>query len=259
MKDSLGDRMKENYENAYRISLPMRMPVIIRCDGKAFSSYTAECKKPFDPSVIAAMGHVAMELCKAIQGAQVAYLQSDEITILVVNYATFDTEAWFGNNLQKVVSVAAGIASSVMTEASVSIFGKVKRAVFDARAFVLPKEEVCNAFLWRQQDASRNSVQMLARSLYSHSQCNNKINAELQEMIFKKGENWDKLPTTLKRGCCVVKKPATKEVVNPKTHEKIIIDRPEWVVDNEIPIFSQDRSYIDRFVYVDEEEKIMAE
>jgi tRNA(His) 5'-end guanylyltransferase len=126
-----------------------------------------------------------------------AYVQSDEISLLITNYQTLDTQSWFDNNLQKMISVAAGVASSTFTTESWRIWmdedtpslKKIVPAIFDARAFVLPKEDVVNYFLWRQQDATRNSVQMLARSLYSHKECTNKNNSELQELIFQKGIN----------------------------------------------------------------------
>lgn len=251
-KDDLGDRMKSFYEDAYRISLPMRMPVIIRVDGRSFHNYTKDCERPFDNKLVNAMNMVAIELCREIQGAQVAYVQSDEISVLVVNYSSLDSESWFSNNLQKMVSVSAGIASSVMTEESIGIFGKLKRAEFDSRAFVLPKEEVCNYFLFRQQDATRNSVQMQARALYSHKQLDNKNSSQLQEMIFQKGINWDTLPTTQKRGRCIVKQVRPKFAFNPKDQKMELSQRSEWIVDNEIPIFSQERKYIDKFVYLDE-------
>ena len=252
-KDDLGDRMKSFYEDAYRISLPMRMPVVIRVDGRSFHNYTKDCKRPFDDKLVNAMNVVAIELCKEIQGTQLAYVQSDEISVLVVNYSSLDSEAWFSNNLQKMVSVSAGIASSVMTEESIKIFGKLKRAEFDSRAFVLPKEEVCNYFLFRQQDATRNSVQMLARSLYSHKQLDGKNNSDLHEMIYQKGHNWDDLPTAQKRGRCIVKQSLSKPAFNPKTGKQTSTVRNEWVVDDNTPVFSKDRMYIDSLVYTPKE------
>ena len=261
--DSLGDRMK-SYENAYRTHLPIRMPVIIRIDGKAFHTYTAGCEKPVDKGLVDVMNLTAIELCKTIQGSQVAYVQSDEISILLSNYQTLDTQSWFENNLQKMVSVAASIAGVTFTMESDAIWGSddyqsasgdihsypiIKPAYFDARAFILPKEEVTNYFLWRQQDATRNSVQMLARSLYSHKECTDKNNSELQEMCFQKGINWNDCPIPQRRGRCIVKKKSMKMAFNPQYKRDVMAERSEWAVDNEIPIFSVDRKYIDRFVY----------
>ena len=248
-KDSLGDRMKSFYENAYRIHLPMRIPLIIRNDGRSFHNYLKGCKRPFDENVIHAMNIVATELCKEIQGAKIAYTQSDEISILVINYTSLESEAWFQNNIQKMASVSAGIASSVMTEESIKIFGKIKRAVFDSRVFLTPVEDTNNYFYFRQQDATRNSVQMAARAIYSHKECNNKNNSQLQEMLFQKGINWNNLPTSQKRGRCIIK----------RQFEKNGAIRNEWVVDNEIPIFSQNKNYIEDLMKRNEKEILPTE
>lgn len=239
------------YEDAYRTHLPIRMPVIIRVDGKAFHTYTKGCKKPVDQGLVKCMDQTAIELCKQLQGCQVAYVQSDEISLLLTNYQTLDTQCWFENNIQKMVSVSAGIASATFTFNSWRIWkgGVAAPAYFDSRVFILPKEEVVNYFLWRQQDATRNSVQMLARSLYSHKECTDKNNSELQEMCFQKGSNWNDVPTSQKRGRCLIKKTIPGSAINRKTGETVNFERSEWTVDNEIPVFSQDRSYIEKFVY----------
>lgn len=246
--DQLGDRMK-SYEDAYRISLPIRMPVILRIDGKAFHTYTKTCKRPVDENLVYCMNETAQHLCKNIQGAQLAYVQSDEISILLNNYQEVDTQPWFHNTLQKMVSVSAGMASAVFTMQSGRIFsGTPKLAIFDSRVFIMPKEDVINYFLWRQQDATRNSVQMLARTLYSHKELLGKDNSALQELCFQKGYNWNDCPTPQKRGRCIVKTKIMKTGINPKTGDKVESERTEWVVDNDIPIFSQDRNYIRQYV-----------
>lgn len=259
LKNDLGDRMK-TYESSYRIYLPNRLPVIMRVDGKSFTNYTKGCKRPFDEKLVEVMNDTAAYLCKNIQGAQIAYVQSDEISILLNNYKSLDTQPWFENNLQKMASVSASMAGAIFTANSWKIWkGEVpcpvftdiiKPAVFDSRVFVLPKEEVCNAFLWRQQDATRNSVQMLARSNFSHKQCENKNCSELQEMLFQEKKiNWNDLPVSQKRGRCIVKKKSMKEQFNPITGERVMAERSEWVVDNDIPIFSEKRKYIEQYAY----------
>lgn len=268
--DNLGDRMK-SYEDCYRTILPIRMPVILRIDGKAFHTYTRGCKRPVDDGLVECMNDTAIELCKKVQGCQIAYVQSDEISLLLTNYESVDTQSWFDNNLLKMVSISASIASVTFTQNSWKIWAPKtwdevdpsadptsecdfnKPAYFDSRAFVMPKEDVCNYFLWRQQDATRNSVQMLARTLYSHKQLENKNNSELQELIFQKGINWNDCPVSQKRGRCIVKQVVVKEGFNPKTGEALPTQRSEWVVDNKIPIFSQDRNYIEQYVYPNRE------
>jgi len=236
--DNLGDRIK-GYEDISRVKLTERLPVILRCDGKSFHTYTKGCKRPFDEKLVEVMNDTAEYLCNNIMGAKLAYVQSDEISILLTNYQDLNTQSWYDNNIQKMVSVAAGMASAIFTSLSPKIFGVAKMAVFDCRAFVLPKEEVNNAFLWRQQDCTRNSVQMVARSLYSHKELHKMNNSQLQELIFKKGTNWNDLPTSQRRGRCVIKESFVKDGAI----------RNKWVVDNEIPVFSQDKNYIDKFVF----------
>lgn len=251
--DSLGDRMK-SYEDAYRTKLPIRMPVILRIDGKAFHSYTKGLARPVDQNLVDVMNETATYLCRNVQGCQIAYVQSDEISLLLTNYEELDTQSWFQNNLQKMVSISAGMASAVFTGLSGRIFGgNSKIAIFDSRAFILPKEEVNNYFLWRQQDATRNSVQMLARSLYSHKQLDKKNNSQLQEMCFQKGMNWNDCPTSQKRGRCIVKKYESFPAENKHTGTVEFVERGEWKVDNEIPIFSQNVHYINDHVYTLEE------
>jgi tRNA(His) guanylyltransferase len=235
MFDPIGDRFKE-YELASRATLPRRMPVILRVDGKAFHSYTTGCQRPFDKRLMNAMNNVALKLCKEIHGAKLAFLQSDEITILIHNYKKLNSGAWFDNQVQKMVSVSAAIASTTMTIESEAVFEKIKPAYFDSRVFVVPESEVCNAYLWRQKDCIRNSVQMLARSLFSHKECNNKNVQQLKELCLTKGTDWDSMPPEFRHGRCVLK-----------------IDS-KWVVDENLPIFlGKDRIYVERFLAVEPE------
>lgn len=96
MKDSLGNRCKK-YESSFRTFLPERMPVILRLDGKSFHSYTRGCKKPFDENLYSCMNDTAIYLCENIQNAVLAYIQSDEISIVLNNYKTIQTSSWFDN------------------------------------------------------------------------------------------------------------------------------------------------------------------
>lgn len=216
---------------------------------KLFHTYTKGCKKPVDKNLVHCMNETAIYLCKNVQNCVVAYVQSDEISLLLNNFKDINTQSWFDNNLQKMVSVSAAMSSAKFTSISDLIFGAPKLAMFDSRAFIMPKEEVCNYFIWRQNDATRNSVQMLARTLYSHKDCENKNNSELQEMCFQKGINWNDCPTSQKRGRCIIKTQTEKLGFNPKTKEQLPSLRTEWIVDDEIPILSQDRDYITKFIF----------
>lgn len=264
--DYLGNRMK-TYEAAYKQALPCRLPVIVRADGKAFHTYTKGLKKTpgvaFDENLEYVMNLTAIKLCEEIQGAQLAYIQSDEISILVHGYKKLTSQGWFNNELQKIVSVSAAIASATFTAESWRIWGHqemksesgmllfdpiIKPAYFDSRAFILPESEVCNAYIWRQQDAIRNSLQMLTRSLYSHKECNNKNTLQLQSMCLTKGRDWNNEPASFKRGRCVIKTP--EQFITPSGQT---VTRWKWSVDNDIPVFSKERHYIEQHLSVEEE------
>ncbi len=258
-KTTLGDRMKA-YEKAADGILVPRMPIILRIDGKAFHTYTKGLRRPWDERLNDVMDITAQALCEQIQGAQIAYVQSDEISILVHGYKTLTSQAYFDGRLQKICSVPAAIAAATFTAWSWKIFDQpdvlnkaslIRPAVFDCRAYNVPEADVCNYFLWRQQDASRNSIQMLARSMYSHKECHNKNTKLLQEMCFQKGQNWNDLPTRHKRGRCVVRVTYTAPAAIA-VGDIVTVNRSRWDVDNEIPIFSQDREYINKYLATEE-------
>lgn len=236
-KDDLGNRMK-TYESTSKTFLTKRMPVIIRIDGKAFHTYTRGLIKPFDENLANAMAETARYLCENISGCKLAFYQSDEISLLITNNDKITTESWFNNNLQKMVSVSASLATAKFN--SLDWEGKpLDLALFDSRAFILPEDEVVNYFLWRQQDATRNSVSMVAQTNFPHKELQYLSSAELQEKLFSEKEiNWNDIETWKKRGLCVTRKYAVKErgVRNP------------WFIDKEIPVFTQDRNYIERFL-----------
>ena len=196
---SLENRMKDNYEHRSRIKLVRRMPVIMRLDGKAFHTFTRSCKKPFDESLRRAMCDTAHHLIEEIQGAKCAYVQSDEISILITDFDKLTTDAWFDYNIQKMTSISAALASVYFS------FEYDKPAYFDSRVFNVPKEEVNNYFMWRQQDWVRNSLYMFANSFYSCKELHKKNSSDMHEMLYKKGENWAKLLDKWKNGSFIGK------------------------------------------------------
>lgn len=239
-KRSLGDRMK-GYEDAHRIYLPKRMPCIVRVDGKAFHTLTKDLDRPWDEHFANAMLATARELCLNMQGATMAFWQSDEISILLADYSRLTSEAWFDKNLQKMVSVSASVATAAFNH-NMPLFkhGWDKIGHFDSRAFVLPKEEVCNYFLWRQRDATTNSIQMVGQHNFSHKELQGLSNAEVQEKLFQEKKiNWSSYDTWKKRGACIIE---------DSSHAT------KWKPDLEIPIFSEDREYINSRVNVEETE-----
>ena len=214
-KDSIGDRMKEFYENRTRYFLPKRTYTLIRIDGKAFHTYTKGLNKPFDLKLINDMDETAKYLCKNIQGAKFAFVQSDEISILLTDFETITTEGWFNGNIQKMASVSSSLATAKFNELRPN-----KLALFDSRIWTIPQNiEVENYFIWRQQDATRNSILSVAQSLYSHKEIMNKKCSELQEIIFQKGINWNTYDLKLKNGRLVFK----------ETYKKQDSERTEWI------------------------------
>lgn len=223
-RDSLGDRMKD-LESRAKSSLPRRCYTLIRLDGKAFHTYTKKCARPFDPGLRRAMQETARRLCAGIQGAKLGYTQSDEITLVLTDFDTVNTEAWFNGEVQKIVSISASMATAFFTQEHVEKGNGI--ALFDSRVWTTSDPwEAYNAFLWRQQDATRNAIQMVARSLASHGECHHKDQRELQELIHERGQNFNDYPADCKRGAFIVK-----------------ASSGEWVVDREPPILTQDKAY----------------
>jgi tRNA(His) guanylyltransferase len=209
-ENSLGNRMKEFYEDRYRIYLTRRTPVVLRLDGKSFHQLTKKCIKPYDYTFIGSMVETMMYLCSEIQGCKLGYHQSDEISLLLTDFDRLDTAAWFDYNLQKMVSVAAGMASMYLSERltkwNYPLFkhvGSSVRAVFDCRVFNVPPQEVANYFISRQRDWIRNSVLMLAQYHFSHKEMQGKKIPDLHEMLHGKDVNWAKCPSFIKNGTFV--------------------------------------------------------
>lgn len=256
-KDAINTRFKENYENRYRFSLTRRTPVILRLDMKAGHTYCRGLNKPFDEGYMEDMKKTAIYLCEQIQGAVCAYTQSDEISILLIDYEKLNSEAWFDYNLQKITSISASLATSKFNQlryirnvSTYTLIGNINRnaitvdevvktklANFDSRAFNIPKEEVNNYFIARQQDAIKNSISMVAQSLYSSKELYKKNGNEMQEMIFQKGQNWNDLHYEKKRGTFIIKNIYwDDELVNVKyipTKEKIRLSTNSGIYKNE--------------------------
>ena len=268
-KDSLGDRMKR-YEGVPKTALMRRNPVIIRIDGKAFHTFTRGFQRPFDNILIESMQETMKYLCENIQGCKLGYCQSDEISLLLTDYENINTAAWFDYEVQKMCSIAASMATMAFNKffAKEVIDGlyaafnindtewderlqkiyhpKIDSAMFDARCFSIPKDEVCNYFIWRQNDCTRNSIQMVGQANFSHKELQKKSCDKIQDMLMlDKGINWNDFPTVQKRGSCCTKT-GIHTVVNTKTGEQK--ERLTWEIDTEIPIFTQDRNYIKRWI-----------
>ena len=251
MIDELGERMKSRYENRTRYYLPRRTYTIIRIDGKAFHSYTRGCNRPFDNCFIECMDRTGVFLAENIQGTRFCFVQSDEISLVLTDFESNQTDAWYDGNLQKIVSVSASLATMSFNK-SAEILGLDPEATFDARAFTIPdREEVMNYFVWRQQDATRNSIQAVAQSYYSPKELHGKNSDELQEMIHKKGKNWNDYEPKYKRGRAIIKH-FVFGGANQNARSNF------WVVDYGTPIFTQNRDYLGkRILYPVYDEKPM--
>ena len=275
-KTTLGDRMKNNYENITRYYLTRRMPVIIRVDGRSFHTFTKGFKKPFDDVLVKTMQDTMKYLCENVQGCVLGYTQSDEISLVLTDYAELTTDAWFGNNLQKMCSVSASMATLTFNKAfndnivkyidsnldadcgvtkdlaeytKILINARNKGAMFDSRVFTIPKEEVCNYFIWRQQDSTRNSIQSVGQANFSQRELNGKSCNDIQDMLMmQKNINWNNYATTLKRGSCCIKIDDSITKYDEVGNICDYIPISKWVIDNEIPIFTQDRNYVEKLI-----------
>lgn len=262
--DDLGLRMKSYYEQIFRTKLMRRTPVIIRIDGKAFHTFTRGFAKPFDMVLMKSMQETTKYLCENIQGCVMGYTQSDEITLVLVDYAKFETSAWFDYEVQKMCSIAASMATMAFNRLFkekvdayirdnedgelVEIYTKAvnKGAMFDARVFNITKEEVTNCIYWRQLDASRNSVQMVGQAYFSHKQLQNKSCSNIQDMLMEEHNiNWNDFTVPQKRGTAVIK--VTKELAVEEDGAPQL--RSEWIIDENIPIFKgEGREYIEKLI-----------
>lgn len=244
MKNQLGNRMKK-YEQAVGSTIIQRMPAIIRVDGKAFHTWT-KClenrnKRP-DQFFHNVMVLTAQEMCENIQTAVFAYTQSDEISILLRDYDNIATEQWFNGNVQKIVSIAAALATEHFNYQTSNIPAKAK-ALFDARVFSIPKDDVVNYFIWRQQDATRNSINFIARYYFSHKQLHGKSKEQVQDMLFSEhGINWNDYKPWEKRGSAI------HPSIYGKHYQPNHTEYSKWVEDLNTPLFTADRVYLNDFL-----------
>ena len=238
-QQQIGERMKE-YENVTRYHLSRRTPTIIRVDGRAFHTFTKTIadpsleRSPFSEKFNAAMVSTAECLFHSVQNAVFVYTQSDEISILLRDWDNRGTQQWFNGTIQKICSLSASIATAEFND-SARVFLNQTRSLahFDARVFQLPKEEVTNYFIWRQQDAIRNSVQMYARFFYSHKQVTGLSNQQLIDLIDNTQEStpWSHLPVWMRHGVAISK----------GADQSMITDR-------NLPRFVEDRKYVEQYI-----------
>lgn len=277
----LAARMKDFYENPAKTQLLRRMPVAIRLDGKAFHTFTRGFQKPFDPVLMDTMQKTIKYLCENIQGCIFGYTQSDEITLILTDYQKLTSEAWFNYEVQKMASVSASMATMAfnkyfseniikynsthdpLIEENKRLIERYvnaaeKGAMFDARCFNIPKEEVTNLIYWRQLDATRNSIQMVGQACFSHTKLKDKTCNDIQDMLMTQcGINWNDFTIPCKRGTACIKTEEKETIKEPNIYfgeqigERIIVRR-KWKIDYKIPIFKgADRDYIDKLIFIE--------
>lgn len=276
---ALARRMKKFYENVPKTRLIRRMPVCIRLDGKAFHTFLKGFKKPFDDLFIKTMQETMLYLCKNIQGCVLGYTQSDEISLILIDYQNLTISTWFDDEVQKICSVSASMATLTFNKLLKNNVDKYKvekwdgvskykngedeyietllravdkGAMFDSRCFNIPKEEVANLIFWRQFDASKNSIQMVGRANFSHKELKNKSCNDIQDMLMtQKGINWNDFSVVKKRGSCCIKKAEEDVFTDYDGNIRAISIRQKkrWIIDENIPIFKgENRKYINDLI-----------
>lgn len=287
-RSDLANRMKEFYETIPKTRLIRRCPVVVRIDGKSFHTFTRGFQKPFDEILIQSMQETMKYLCKNVQGCVLGYTQSDEISLILVDYKKLNSSAFFDYEVQKVCSITASMATVAFnkyfsinmdnwgydnmpgwidggTNEKINpqlkklcdsyIAANEKGAMFDSRCFNIPKEEVTNYIYWRQLDASRNSIQMVGQANFSHKELHKKTTNQIQDMLMtQKGINWNDFPTYQKRGSCCIKEvyyvgENGEEVSIEDSNKDDVTKRSRWIIDDNIPIFKgEDRQYIENLI-----------
>lgn len=255
IKDQLGDRIKSKFEDVFRISIPQRTYGIIRIDGKSFHTFTRGLERPYCKELSFAMDTAAAALAKQMMGCKLAYGQSDEYSFLFTDLEKDESEMWFAGNIQKIASVSASIFTAVFNYqwSHIAPCRPINLAMFDARVFVISNpKDVESYFLWRQLDATRNSLNMLASCYFSHKELMGKDSAAKHEMLYTKDVNWNNQSIPFKRGRVVCRQPNHRTVsyTHKKTKQEIVqeVDEMLWVVDEKIPVFSRDKEYLERLI-----------
>lgn len=250
-KDELNEQMKL-LEEVSETKLIKGMPVIIRIDGVAFHTFTKGFKKPYDELLSLAMKKTMKSICENIQGCVLGYTQSDEITLVLIDYDTLKTEAWYDYRVQKMASVTASMATNFfnihfrnLVEYEIDnvhddnfvyttklIKSMDKGSIFDSRVFNIREENILNNLIWRQRDAERNSIQALGQSYFSQKQINGLSINELKEKIkLEKNDSWEEYSFSQKYGTCCIRK------------------EQGWSFENETPRFSEDRDFYQGIIF----------
>ena len=258
-KDSLGERMRQNYEFPYRFFLTKRTPIIIRIDMQNAHNFTSFMKKPFDPIFIESMHNTALNLCEQLTNVEFAYTQGDEINLFLTDYKKILLGQWQNGNLQKMVSLSASIATiefnaaythailnhtELDAESTNQYSSNINKMIFESTIFNIPESEVINYFIYRQTECAKNSVQLAGGYYFNNDKLHNLNGNDIQEKLKNIGINWNEYPSFFKRGICTKR----EEYIVHDDYKNEDIKRYRWTIDYDIPIFARDREYINKFV-----------
>lgn len=205
-KDSLGDRMKRLERQETDRRFLFSLPIYARIDGRGFSKFTRDMERPYDTRMTTSMIETTRTLVEKTQ-ATLGYVQSDEISLVWV--PTGNGHGWFDGKVTKMTSVLAGLATAAFIENVIHYFPNWQQLVmrlphFDARVISMPSlSETANMLLWRNLDASKNSVSMAAHHYRSHKELQGLDQKQQQELLWQSGINWNDFPAAFKRGTWV--------------------------------------------------------
>lgn len=281
-RSDLANRMKEFYETIPKTRLMRRCPVVVRLDMRTGHTFCRGFERPFDEIFIKSMQETAKYMCENVQGCVLSYQQSDEISLILVDYKKLNSSAFFDYEVQKVCSITASMATMAFNKYFEKRVDKAydyywnawncsekkeeklfdsyyksieKCAMFDSRCFNIPKEEITNYIYWRQLDASRNSIQMVGQANFSHKELHKKTTNQIQDMLMtQKGINWNDFPAYQKRGSCCIKEvyyvdKNGEEVPVEDSNKDDVTKRSRWIIDEDIPILKgEDRQYIENLI-----------
>jgi tRNA(His) guanylyltransferase len=246
LRDSLGDRMKTQYEHRTRFLLPRRTYTLIRLDGKAFHTFTRRLPRPYSLEFMVALDAATVALCEQVDGVVLAYVQSDEVSLLLTDFGTIQTQAWFGGNLQKLVSITASALTAHFNrfwQESPERALTPGVAMFDSRVFTISDPvEVANYFVWRQQDATRNALSMAAQAHFPHRELMGAGRERLHDLLMSVGVNFNDLPADFKRGRLF--RSMTYTVPNSFDVEGADVIRHRWGKDSCLPVFTRDPQFL---------------
>lgn len=271
MRTNSTNSLMRRYEVVSESRLIPSLPVIIRVDGQAFHTLTRDFAKPFDWMLIRAMQMTMMSLCERIPGTKFGYVQSDEISLVLG--CDGQQEPWFDYRVEKLCSISASIATISFERAMrrlieqefenpdddarerIDIPCRVRSATtytdaiergatFDARAFNISPADIVPYVIWRQTDASRNSLSMLAHALFPDKALVGKKAAQVHDMLHGIGVNWNDLPVTTKRGSACLRRKTEVTGYNPVEDRHVRVLRNRWVLDENMPIVSRCPEYV---------------